>query len=141
MRILRLSGDNQMRCVPDGRAGRPVTGLRWTGSYQATQDRPARTLEDAPGQRRQITPRAPDTGAREILGQPQKEHLLPMQSHPQGLLLLPLKSHWEILRQAGVGPAAQRGTDTWATFLRSQAEVLLACDFFETATLTGTRMY
>jgi hypothetical protein len=30
---------------------------------------------------------------------------------------------------------------TWARFLRSQAEAVLADDFFETVTLTGTRMY
>jgi hypothetical protein len=29
---------------------------------------------------------------------------------------------------------------TWAGFLRSQAKVLLACDFFETRTLTGARL-
>ncbi|MEV0136786.1 integrase core domain-containing protein, partial [Dactylosporangium sp. NPDC050688] len=30
---------------------------------------------------------------------------------------------------------------TWADFLRSQADALLACDFLETVTLTGARMY
>jgi putative transposase len=30
---------------------------------------------------------------------------------------------------------------TWADTLRSQADALLACDFFETVTLTGPRMY
>jgi hypothetical protein len=29
----------------------------------------------------------------------------------------------------------------WSQFLRSQAEALLAADFLETITLTGTRMY
>ena len=48
---------------------------------------------------------------------------------------------WEILRQAGIDPAPDRACTTWADFLRSQAEVLLACDFFETVTLTGTRLY
>jgi hypothetical protein len=48
---------------------------------------------------------------------------------------------WQILTDAGVDPAPQRGSSTWAQFLRSQAEVLLACDFFETVTLTGARMY
>ena len=32
-------------------------------------------------------------------------------------------------------------SSTWADFLRSQADALLACDFFETVTLTGARMY
>jgi transposase len=48
---------------------------------------------------------------------------------------------WEILREAGVDPAPQRSTSTWPAFLRSQAEALLAADFIETMTLTGTRMY
>jgi len=48
---------------------------------------------------------------------------------------------WEILRDAGIDPAPERSSTTWATFLRSQAEAILAADFCETATLTGTRMY
>jgi putative transposase len=48
---------------------------------------------------------------------------------------------WEILRAAGIDPAPQRTATTWATFLRSQADALLACDFFETVTLTGTRLH
>jgi putative transposase len=31
--------------------------------------------------------------------------------------------------------------DTWAGFLRSQHEALLACDFFETVTLSGARLH
>src|SRR4051795_1397786 len=48
---------------------------------------------------------------------------------------------WEILREAGIDPAPERTSTTWATFLRSQAEAILAADFFETVTLTGTRLY
>ena len=48
---------------------------------------------------------------------------------------------WEILQQAGIDPAPERTTATWASFLRSQAGALLACDFFETVTLTGARLY
>jgi transposase len=48
---------------------------------------------------------------------------------------------WEILKEAGIDPAPGRSATTWAGFLRSQAEVLLACDFFETVTLSGTRMF
>jgi transposase InsO family protein len=48
---------------------------------------------------------------------------------------------WEILKDAGIDPASQRTSDTWATFLRSQAHAILAADFFETTTLTGTRLY
>jgi transposase len=48
---------------------------------------------------------------------------------------------WEILHEAGIDPAPQRTSDTWATFLRSQAHAILAADFFETTTLTGARLY
>jgi putative transposase len=48
---------------------------------------------------------------------------------------------WEILREAGVDPAPERSSSTWADFLRSQADALLACDFLETVTVNSTRMY
>ena len=48
---------------------------------------------------------------------------------------------WEILASQGIGPAPDRAAATWADFLRSQADVLLACDFIETVTLTGRRQY
>jgi putative transposase len=47
---------------------------------------------------------------------------------------------WEILKQAGIDPVPDRASTTWASFLRSQADALLACDFFETVTLSGTRL-
>ncbi|MER6580793.1 integrase core domain-containing protein [Nonomuraea sp. NPDC001023] len=48
---------------------------------------------------------------------------------------------WEILKQEGIDPAPERASTTWADFLRSQADALLACDFIETVTLTGQRQY
>jgi transposase InsO family protein len=48
---------------------------------------------------------------------------------------------WEILKTHGIPPAPDRDSLTWATFLRSQAHALLAADFFEISTLTGTRLY
>ncbi|MFB7323873.1 MULTISPECIES: helix-turn-helix domain-containing protein [unclassified Streptomyces] len=48
---------------------------------------------------------------------------------------------WEILKEAGIDPAPERSSSTWADFLRSQADALLACDFFETVTLSGVRLY
>ncbi|WP_045747269.1 integrase core domain-containing protein [Actinoplanes rectilineatus] len=48
---------------------------------------------------------------------------------------------WEILKDADVDPAPDRTNNTWATFLRSQAQAILAADFFETVTLTGARLY
>src|SRR5205814_2372177 len=48
---------------------------------------------------------------------------------------------WEILTDAGIDPALERTSDSWAAFLRSQTEAIPAADFFETVTLNGTRMY
>jgi putative transposase len=48
---------------------------------------------------------------------------------------------WEILREAGIDPAPLRTSQTWATFLHSQAQAIIAVDFFETFTLTGARLY
>ncbi|MEU4746576.1 helix-turn-helix domain-containing protein, partial [Actinosynnema sp. NPDC023658] len=38
---------------------------------------------------------------------------------------------WQILKDAGIDPAAKRTSTTWSALLRSQADALLACDFFE----------
>jgi putative transposase len=48
---------------------------------------------------------------------------------------------WAIGPEAGIDPAPERSATTWADFLRSQAEALLAADFIETVTLTGARLY
>jgi putative transposase len=48
---------------------------------------------------------------------------------------------WEILYTARIDPAPDLATTTWAQFLRSQAEAVLAVDLLETITLTGTRLY
>ena len=53
----------------------------------------------------------------------------------------PASTVWEILHAAGIDPAPERAATTWAQFLRSRAEALLAVDFLETITLTGTRLY
>src|SRR6266487_435447 len=63
-----------------------------------------------------------------------------------GELLLPgvkvaASTVWEILHEAGIDPAPQRTSATWATFPHPQAEAILAADLFETVTLTGTRLY
>jgi transposase len=47
---------------------------------------------------------------------------------------------WQILKDVGIDPAPDRASTTWADFLRSQADALLACDFFETITLCEARM-
>jgi hypothetical protein len=36
---------------------------------------------------------------------------------------------WEILKDDGIDPEPGRGSSTWADFLCSHADALLACDF------------
>jgi putative transposase len=48
---------------------------------------------------------------------------------------------WEILKNAGIHPAPRRAGATWRQFLRSQAEAILACDFFTADLLDGTQAY
>src|ERR1022692_238360 len=48
---------------------------------------------------------------------------------------------WEFLKKAGIGPAPRRSGPTWSQFLRSQAEAILACDFFTADLLDGTQAY
>jgi len=48
---------------------------------------------------------------------------------------------WEILKKAGIDPAPRTSGPTWAQFLRSQAEAILATDFFTVDLLDGTTAY
>jgi putative transposase len=48
---------------------------------------------------------------------------------------------WEILKNAGIDPAPRQTGPGWSLFLRSQAEAILACDFFTAALLDGTQAY
>jgi putative transposase len=48
---------------------------------------------------------------------------------------------WEILKKAGIEPTPRRADPTWPQFLRSQAEAILACDFFTADLLDGTQAY
>jgi hypothetical protein len=48
---------------------------------------------------------------------------------------------WQILKCAGIVPAPRRDGPGWAEFLRSQAQGILALDFFTTDLLNGTKVY
>jgi transposase len=48
---------------------------------------------------------------------------------------------WEILKKAGIDPAPRRSVLTWPQFLRSQAEAILAWDFFTADLLDGTQAH
>ena len=48
---------------------------------------------------------------------------------------------WKILKKAGIDPAPRQSALTWPRFLRSQAEAILACDFFTADLLDGTQAH
>jgi len=48
---------------------------------------------------------------------------------------------WEILRASGIDPGRRQTGLAWSQFLRSQAEAILACDFFTVNLLDGTQAY
>jgi putative transposase len=48
---------------------------------------------------------------------------------------------WAILKRAGIDPCPRRSSPIWAEFLRSQAQGILACDFFYCDTVLLTRLY
>ena len=48
---------------------------------------------------------------------------------------------WQILKTAGIDPAPRRNGPGWPEFLRSQAQGILALDFFTADLLNGTKVY
>ncbi len=48
---------------------------------------------------------------------------------------------WEILRASGIDPGRRQTGLAWSQFLRSQAEAILACDFFTVDLLDDTQAY
>ena len=119
---------------------RPDTVLRWHRDVVAPRRSQSRSRPRHPGRPRtvrsirvlvlRLVRENPGWGYRRVHGE---------------LLVLGVKvaasTVWEILREAGIDPAPERSSTTWAGFLRSQAGALLACDFFETVTLSGARLH
>ena len=48
---------------------------------------------------------------------------------------------WQILKSAGIDPAPRRNGPGWPEFLRSQAQGILALDFFTADLLNGAKVY
>ena len=48
---------------------------------------------------------------------------------------------WQILKDAGIDPAPRRDGPGWPEFLRSQAQGILALDFFTSDLLNGAKVY
>jgi hypothetical protein len=57
-----------------------------------------------------------------------------------GIMVAP-STVWQILKSAGINRAPRRGGPSWAEFLRSQAQGILALDFFAADLLNGTKVY
>jgi transposase InsO family protein len=47
----------------------------------------------------------------------------------------------KVIHEAGIGPAGQRSSVSWRTFLRQQAHTMLAVDFFTVETISLRRLY
>jgi putative transposase len=98
---------------------------------------PARTARGAPATRRNIrglvlrlARENPGWGYRRIHGE-----LIGL-----GIHLAP-STVWETLKKAGTDPAPRRTGPTWSEFLRSQAQAILATEFFTVDLLDGTTVY
>lgn len=48
---------------------------------------------------------------------------------------------WNSLKEHGIDPAPERNSTTWAAFLHSQAQAILAAGFFESKPLSGTTLH
>src|SRR5579871_5644994 len=57
-----------------------------------------------------------------------------------GIIMAP-STVWQILKNAGIDPAPRRDGPGWAEFLRSQAQGILALDFFTADLLNGAKVY
>ena len=57
-----------------------------------------------------------------------------------GIIMAP-STVWQILKDAGIDPAPCPNGPGWAECLRSQAQGILALDFFTADLLNGTRVY
>jgi transposase len=57
-----------------------------------------------------------------------------------GIIVAP-STVWQILKDAGIDPAPRPDGPGWAEFLRSQAQGILALDFFTADLLNGTKVY
>jgi transposase InsO family protein len=57
-----------------------------------------------------------------------------------GIIVAP-STVWQILKDAGIDPAPRRDGPRWTEFLRSQAQGILALDFFTADLVNGAKVY
>jgi putative transposase len=94
------------------------------------QDRPASDPAQHPGTGPTTGSREPRLGYRRIHGE------------LAGLgVEVAASTVWEILKASGIDPGRRQTGLTWSQFLRSQAEAILACDFFTAGLPGGTQAY
>ncbi len=116
----------------------PDTILRWhrdivrrrrAAQVHARQDRPPATRRNIRALVLRLARENPEWGYRRIHGE------------LAGLgAKVAASTVWEILKASGIDPARRVGP-TWSQFLRSQAEAILACDFFTADLIDGTQAY
>jgi hypothetical protein len=56
-------------------------------------------------------------------------------------IMVAASTAWQILKSAGIDPAPRRDGPGWPEFLRSQAQGILALDFFTADLLNGAKIY
>jgi putative transposase len=105
-----------------------IVRRRWAArSAHARTGRPA-TLRNIKALVRRLARENPEWGYRRIHGE------------LAGLgVNIAASTVWEILKASGINPGRRRTGTTWPQFLRSQAEAILACDFFTVDLLDGTQ--
>ncbi len=64
----------------------------------------------------------------------------PRRTRGTGITVAP-STVWQILKDPGISPAPRRDGPGWAQFLRSQAQGILALDFFIADLLNGAKVY
>jgi putative transposase len=102
--------------------------LELGGPVRARQDRPPCRPQEHQGDGARLARENPEWGYRRIDGE------------LAGLgVKVAASTAWEILKKAGIDPAPRRPGPSWPEFLRSQAEAILACDFFTADLLDGTQ--
>ena len=110
---------------------RDIVRRRWAGkSMRGRTGRPAATRRNVRALVLRLARENPEWGYRKICGE-----LAGLGGK------VAASTVWEILKNAGINPAPRRYGPTWSQFLRSQAESILACDFFTAELLDGTQAY
>jgi putative transposase len=115
---------------------KPDTLLRWhrrlVANHRTYPHRPGRpsTIAETRGMIMRLAQENPTWGYRRIHGELARLGIT-----------IAASTVWTILKTAGFDPAADRTSESWTTFLRSQAAGIVACDFFCVETVMLRRYY